>query len=52
MKDLTQFEQNVLEVALDHLCEMHQDLLNDDEGGEFSKKVIDTIVKLRSQLNN
>ena len=52
MKDLTQFEQNVLEVALDHLCEMHQDLLNDDEDHKFSKKVIDTIVKLRSQLNN
>ena len=52
MKDLTQFEQNVLEVALDHLCEMHQDLLNDDEDHKFSKKVIETIVKLRSQLNN
>tara|TARA_R110000824_G_scaffold19086_2_gene74496 strand:- start:1167 stop:1325 length:159 start_codon:yes stop_codon:yes gene_type:complete len=52
MKELTPFEQNVIEVALDHLSEMHQDLVDYEEGGKFSKKVIDTIVKLRSQLNN
>jgi len=43
MTEYTDFEKNVMQVALDHLREMHSDLIGEDtDQDDFHSQVIDT----------
>jgi hypothetical protein len=50
LENLTPFEVNVIEVALTHLKEMHDDIINEDP--DFSGDVIFTCEELLKNLKD
>ena len=50
MKNLTDFEVNVIQVALTHLIEMHNDIMKDNP--TFHGEVVETGEKLLIKLHN
>ena len=50
MKSLSEFEVNVIEVALTHLIEMHNDIMEEDPA--FHGGVVETGEQLLIKLHN